>query len=334
MKSNKVLLGFNIALFLLLITFTFYTIEGYAMVLILIASCSLETMFLYYVYNSFSQKEKFVANIDDIIEKSLLGDFRRFKVTDETYESKLQFKLRKLFTIMDNLKNEAKENEKELQGLIADISHQFKTPLASIKICIEILNREDLTNDERVKFLINLNQQVDKLEFLILTMVKISRLDNDIIDLHQESKNVYETVLSSIGDVFLQSNKRDISISINKDDDIFAFHDKKWTTEAIANILDNCIKYSPQHSQIDIVISKNEFFARIEIIDYGKGIDNKELNDIFSRFYRGTNVKDQEGVGIGLYLSRLIVMKQKGFITVRSQLNEGSNFTVFLPLDE
>lgn len=142
---------------------------------------------------------------------------------------------------------------------------------------------------------------------------------------------IFQTIGSSVGAVFSYAEKKNIQIQVSCSESIKAYHDSKWTSEAFINILENAIKYTPTGGKVDVIVIQYEMFTRIDISDTGIGISENEINNIFKRFYRSNEVSQYEGVGIGLYLAREIISSQGGYIKVKSQLNEGSVFSVFLP---
>ncbi len=158
----------------------------------------------------------------------------------------------------------------------------------------------------------------------------MSRFENELIQLHPNSTEVRETVLQAVFEVSRKAEQKQIEIEVRQEKEIGAKHDTNWLREAIFNILENSVKYSPENSQIIITLTQNQMFTEISVRDYGIGIDPQEEADIFQRFYRGKRVTNQEGFGIGLYLSREIVVKHGGFIKVKRE-NPGLTVSVFLP---
>ena len=166
--------------------------------------------------------------------------------------------------------------------------------------------------------------------FFVESMIKMSRLESSVINLHKTKCDINESILDAITSVYKKAKNKNINIEFKAENKIEIKYDKKWTTEAIFNIVENAVKYSPNNSKISINIEKYEMFARIDIKDSGVGISEEEIPKIFRRFYRGINVLNEEGIGIGLYLSREIITKQNGYIKVSSS-QKGSIFSIFLP---
>ena len=231
---------------------------------------------------------------------------------------------------LDIEKEETIHSKQEIQSLVTHISHQVKTPLANIKIYNDLLARNDLSKEEAIDFHQMLNKQINKLDFLMESLIKMSRLETDIIQLNIEKNDLYSTLIEVINHVFLLAEKKHINIELSKNTHISALYDEKWTQEAIFNVLENCIKYSNKNTTITIQISKNTFFSKITITDQGIGIKKENYNNIFQRFYRSQEVQDEDGIGIGLYLTREILSREEGYIIVQSEYGKGSTFTIYL----
>lgn len=228
-------------------------------------------------------------------------------------------------------KNQEIVEEKEtLKELVSDISHQTKTPLANIKLCLEMI--EGHINDEEGKsYYTRLTKQVDKLDFLIQSMIKMSRLETGTIKVHKKITPISETLGEAISAVVLKADSKNIQIHVNYDESLLLNHDKKWTSEALVNLLDNAVKYTESGGRIYVSVQRQELFTKISIRDTGKGILPERQGLIFSRFYREPEIHDQEGVGIGLFLAREIVTLQGGYIKVSSEPGRGSDFMLYLP---
>ena len=174
-----------------------------------------------------------------------------------------------------------------------------------------------------------LYNQSEKLRFLIDSLVKLSRLENGIISLSPQ-RSALQPLLQGIAEQYAAKvSEKELSLQL-QDTDAFAVFDFKWTAEALANIVDNAIKYT-EHGTIRISAVSYEMFARIDISDTGSGISESEQAKIFARFYRSNSVQKQEGVGIGLYLARQIISGEDGYIKVASVPGKGSTFSIFLP---
>ncbi|APC40533.1 sensor histidine kinase [Clostridium estertheticum] len=254
-----------------------------------------------------------------------------FSTTEDTIFSKLQSQTTKLTNLLISQNKEIEEEKNEIKSLISDIAHQLKTPLSNIKIYSEFLQDDNLKEDERKEFNNIVLFSLNKLTFLVESMIKMSRLESGVIGLKLERDSLNETVLLALCQVQKKARNKNILLGLNEVDNSIINHDKNWLAEAIFNILENGVKYTKDGGRIDITIKAYEVFCRVDIQDNGIGISEDEFPKIFSRFYRGRNIGDAEGIGIGLYLSREIIMLHGGYIKVSSN-KEGSKFSMFLPI--
>lgn len=289
-------------------------------ILIILIMCNL----MKYVFNKLDKVSK---NVECIIhgKYNIKDDFK-----EEGIFNIIHSDLNKLSkSINIKIKNLDKEKE-NIKELVTDISHQLKTPLASLKLYNSLLLEEDLEEEDRTEFLKTSGMSINKLQSLIESLVNISRLETSMISIKKENKNIKATIIKAIESVKPKAINNFISINLNDFDDKIVPHDLKWTEECIFNILDNAVKYTNLKGKIDIYVQDAINFIRIDIKDNGIGIDKNEFNNIFKRFYRSEEVQDLEGSGVGLYLSRKILESQGGNIIVSSQKGEGSKFSLFL----
>lgn len=275
---------------------------------------------------------KIYDRLNGMLDDAIAG---RFKETDydESELSKLEVKWKRYLT-SSFLSAQKIENEHTvIQELVTDISHQTKTPLSNILLYSQLLEEEPL-NPEAENMVKEIRKQSEKLEFLIQSLVKTSRLESGTFRLYPEEKQLYALLEGSVKYAEAKAREKDIRITIKSADSkeaLRAVYDEKWTKEALFNILDNAIKYSPAGTEVIINVIPYEMFLCIEIKDSGIGIEADEIPKIFGRFYRGKNVSNKDGVGIGLYLSRQIIEAEGGYIKVSSQVSSGTRFLIYLP---
>lgn len=264
--------------------------------------------------------------IDNAIEgKSITNTF------DESKLSALEMKFETYLNANGTSKKQLQKEKANINAYISDISHQTKTPMANIMLYTQLLGESDLSKDNQ-KLVSAINSQTEKLNFLIASLVKSSRLETGIISINLQ-KNKISTLLSSVvAQILPQAKAKNIDIHL-QNSDIEAMFDSKWTAEAVYNLLDNAVKYTPDGGVIKVSAISYQMFCRINVEDTGIGIAEEEIAKVFTRFYRSGDVAKIEGVGIGLYLSREIVSKQGGYIKVKSQVGKGSTFSVFLPIE-
>lgn len=253
-------------------------------------------------------------------------------VFDESLLSAVETKLAHYLSASEvSSKNLAKEKDK-INELIADISHQTKTPIANILLYAQLLSEQNLPQ-ESFTCVTALNTQAEKLNFLIGSLVKTSRLDANVFTLHSKRSQVQsmlDVVLEQISPKAINKQIKMKCIPTT----ITACFDSKWTTEAVYNIVDNAVKYSPNGGFIKIEAIAYNLFCRIDITDTGIGIAEQEQAKVFGRFYRSATVSDVEGVGLGLYLSRQIISSEGGYIKIKSTVGTGTTFSVFLPIEK
>lgn len=261
--------------------------------------------------------------LDTAISKTFTED-----TYDESLLSSVEVRFAQYLKTMEVSSKELAEDKKKIKELISDISHQTKTPLANILLYSQLLNEQTLS-PECESCVTTLNKQALRLSFLIDSLVKTSRLETDIFTLHPSINEIMPLLLDTCKQVSEKATEKNIKL-ITTPTEENAYFDYKWTSEAIFNILDNAIKYSPQDTSIMIQVVSYELFCRIDIEDHGIGIAQEEQVKIFQRFYRSPFVSSMEGVGIGLYLSRQIIGKEGGYIKLSSEIDKGSTFSIFL----
>ncbi len=217
--------------------------------------------------------------------------------------------------------------------MISEIAHQLRTPLANIKNYTELL-QESLNETQEVlntEYMKDLRTSEEQLCFLVESFIKTARLEQGIIQVHTQKENLVETILNALGQIQKKAEEKDIFFQVELPEKIICEHDKNWMCEAFYNVFDNAVKYSKSNSTINITMKQTEMFYKIQVRDYGIGIRDGEENKIFQRFYRGEQARGQEGCGIGLYLSREIVLLQKGMMKAK-QMKPGLLIEVNLPV--
>lgn len=278
------------------------------------------------------EAELFADQVEEALDTILSG--RELKepeeVTEDTLWGKCGEKFWRLSQVWNTKETQTIQEKKQMKSLISDISHQTKIPLANIKLYQEFLQEEELSEKGRV-FLRQMEEQTEKLGFLLQSMVKMSRLENGIIQIKKEQRKLQETLTAAVSQVVPAASRKEISLHVDCEPDLLLKHDRKWTEEAIFNVLDNSVKYTNPKGRIAVQVIHQEIFTKISVRDNGKGILPERQAEIFTRFYREPEVHDNYGVGIGLYLTRKILELQNGYIEVRSEAGKGSDFCLYLP---
>lgn len=248
----------------------------------------------------------------------------------EQRESKLVSQMAHLLRRTEMEEKQASQERDQVTALLSDLSHQLKTPLANMVMYTELLEDPSLSEEEKTLFVRETRHQAEKMQWLMKNMLKASQLEQGILSFPSGYAGIKETIGKAVTAVYASAADKQIRVVTEEFADRRLYHNPKWTVEALGNILDNAVKYSPQGSVIAVRVRPLEIYTRIEIEDQGIGISPDHYNDIFKRFYRGQEVACQEGNGLGLYLAQLILNKEKGYITVAPGKEKGSCFQVFL----
>lgn len=251
----------------------------------------------------------------------------------ETVFAKIAHRLFRLYDIMQENRRNVDAERKGLQTLVSDISHQVKTPVSNLKMVTDTLLTKDVSAQEQENFLQGIKEQVEKLDFLFQALVKSSRLETGTISLEKRVCRLFDTLAQAMGGIVYAAEKKEIAVSVDCPEYLTLSHDSKWTAEALFNLLDNAVKYTPAGGSISVSVVAWELYVEIKVTDTGKGISESNQAAIFRRFYREEEVHDQQGVGIGLYLAREIVTRQGGYIKVISEPGQGSAFSIMLPVE-
>ena len=298
--------------------------RGFSGVLILFALLLLLD-FLHNRYND-DLLEQITLLIEALVEQQ---ERQIFSEAEDTLTARLQHQLLKLRNILTAQNQMLAQEKEQIKTLISDISHQIKTPIAAANTFAELLSDGELSAEERTEYITTLQMSLGKLTFLTNSLIKMSRLESGIISLKPEKNSLNEIVLQAVKTVYAKAKEKGILITFECDQAFEAVLDFNWTAEAISNVIDNAVKYTPQGGFVRLQITEYPSFLRLDISDSGVGIPEEEQAKIFGRFYRGKQSVGTDGVGIGLYLTREIINKQNGYMKVSSDEN-GSTFSMFL----
>lgn len=271
---------------------------------------------------------RLLTRLDDMIESAVNGSFSEGEYSEKRL-SRLESKLYRYLTAGKTAQRQITSEKDKIKTLVSDISHQTKTPVSNILLYTQLLGEAPELSENTKKLVEQIEQQTEKLSFLIASLVKTSRLENGILTLQPNEESVGR-MLGAL-DFTAQAREKNIDLSIGKADGMTAYFDLKWTLEALSNILDNALKCTPAGGKVKVSAREYEMFIRIDVADSGIGMSEEETAKVFARFYRSTRVSQEKGVGIGLYLAREILSREDGYIKVTSVINQGSTFSVFLP---
>ena len=272
---------------------------------------------------------KTLLRLDEMLTEAMSGTFEESRY-DETELSRLESKWKQYLTNSKMSLQRTQVERERIKTLVSDISHQTKTPLSNILLYAQLL-QERTEHTEEQELAKQIVTQTEKLEFLIQSLVKMSRLETEVLEVIPAMNPVRSLVERAGEELQAKAEKKQIKVVVSEmEEQLQASYDRKWTLEALCNILDNAVKYSPTKSQILVEVKEYEFYVCICVTDEGIGISEEERAQIFGRFYRGRQVQQEEGVGVGLYLAREILQREDGYIKVESKLGEGSRFGIFL----
>ena len=288
----------------------------FAITLLLILS---NFLFTYWRYRE-------IERLSNYLRKISSGNFSLdVRDNDEGELSILKSEIYKVTNILSQHANHLEGNKQHLTNAISDISHQLKTPLTSMTVMADLLNQPDLPLERRQQFITNIQKQLDRLNWLVTSLLKLSKLDSGTVNFSQDEINVKELLDQSLESLLIPIDVKGQEVKIYGDEKTIIFGDMQWMKEAIINILKNCIEHTPEAGEISLTYSDNVLYTEIIIADNGPGIAKEDLPYIFQRFYKGKHAREQS-VGIGLALAYRIITDQGGDIEVLSAEGQGTQF--------
>ncbi len=261
---------------------------------------------------------RIVADLSSLVDVlTELEEREVFPGEEDTLLSKLQSKVIKLAHILKHENKAAEREQENTKELVSDISHQLKTPISNLKMYSSFLEDDGLSEERRQEYVGIIRLSVDRLDFLAENLIKISRLESGLIRLNMRSQSLSETVLKAVKDIYPKAKKKGVEIAYQQEGELAPCHDRNWTAEAVFNLLDNGVKYAREGGRVVLAIRQLGTFVEVSVEDENGAISEGERAKIFTRFYRGENSRNQEGIGVGLYLSREIVVRQGGYMNLR-----------------
>ena len=266
--------------------------------------------------------------LDHMLDDAIRGDFQEARF-DESRLSALETRMAHYLSSSTVSARNLQAEKDKIKTLIGDISHQTKTPIANLLLYAQLLGEQDLPPEIRA-YVSALERQAEKLRFLIDALVKTSRLESGVLAVVPKSCPIQRLLEEAATQAAPRAESKGVALTAEPAD-LTARFDPKWTTEALYNLVDNAVKYTPAGGNVTLRAVGYELFCRIDVTDTGPGIPEAEQATIFQRFYRAPSASEEEGVGIGLYLARQIVAVQGGYLKVTSRPGEGSTFSLFLP---
>ena len=295
--------------------------------IILIVLFSVLYMAIIFIY--LKQRDKKINQITQYINEI---KNRKYDLDiNENSEDELSNLKNELYKITIMLKEESeisRQDKEKIKMSVEDISHQLKTPLTSIMIMLDNLkDNPNMDEDTKQKFIFEISKQVDWINWLVISILKLSRLEADVVKFSNNKINVKKFIDEIIDNLEIPIEIKNQKISIEGDEDASFIGDYKWQQEAITNIIKNAIEHNKENGKITIKYEENVLFTKITIIDEGQGIAKEDLKHIFERFYKAQNSSDNS-VGIGLSLAKNIIEKNNGMINCKSEIGNGTEFIV------
>ena len=278
--------------------------------------------------NKKNQSKK-IKEITNLIEQINRKNY--YLNIDNNTEDELSILKNEIYKTTIMLKEEAYNSNKDKDNIkksIEDISHQLKTPLTSISIMLDnIIDDPDMEANVRSDFINDINREINNINFLVKSLLKLSRFDINAVNYNNDFNNIKLIVNKVVNNVSTLSDLKNIKVNINIQDDFNIYCDFNWQVEALTNIVKNSIEHSFKDKNIIINASDEKLYSKIEITNYGIGINDKDIKHIFDRFYKGEN-SNEDSFGIGLSLAKTIIEKNNGKISVLSKKNDKTTFTI------
>lgn len=275
------------------------------------------------------KREEKISDINRYIGKVNSGNYElKIEENGEDELTKLRNELYKTTVLLRETAENSEKEKTNLSNSLTDISHQLKTPLTSIRIMIDnIQNNPDMDEKTRNEFIEDISKQIDWISSLVISLLKLAKFDAGSIVMRDEEINVKKLIQNIISNLAILIDIKDIKIEENISEQITLFADYNWQLEALTNIIKNCVEHSFDGGKIKIEAESNSVFTKIIITDEGEGIEKKDLNRIFERFYKSAK-SSENSIGIGLALAKTIIEKERGYIKVESEVGKGTKFEI------
>lgn len=291
--------------------------------ILIVSNLVIMIIILIYLKERKRKIDNLITYIDNIQSKKYLLDVED---NSEDELNSLKNELYKLTVMLKEKADDSKAQREDMYRLLSDISHQLKTPLTSIQILLDNLNEsKNMDEKTRKKFIIEITKKIESMNWLIIALLKLSKLDANAVEFKKEKIDVSNMIENVVENLSIMAEIRDIQVMFDNKDIVYIQADYNWYKEAISNILKNAIEHA-RHN-VTIKASENKVYTQIEIKDDGMGINKKDMKHIFDRFYKSQN-SDENSIGIGLSLSKSIIEAQNGHIYVDSKDGEYTKFII------
>ena len=269
-----------------------------------------------------------IAELSQYLKRISSGEYSLdIRDNDEGELSILKSEIYKVTVTLAEQAKMLKNDKRFLADSISNISHQLKTPITSMFVMTDLIRDENLPQDKRIEFTQNIHSQLERLQWLVSSLLKLSKIDAGTIEFKKEKVEVKNLIDRSIEHLLIPMEIKGQSLEISGDENVSFIGDLNWSSEAIANIVKNCVEHTPDGGTLSISFSETSIFTMIEISDNGEGIHKEDLPYIFNRFYKGKNAHN-DSIGIGLAMSKSIIESQGGSIEVSTRDIKGTLFKI------
>lgn len=290
--------------------------------------------FLFFYHQKYVDRmyAKELEKITDALDQMLLKkEITMGYENADTLSAKILTQIHRINAANNGYQNFLQQEKEGIKKLLAEISHQLRTPLANMESYLALLDDEIRVKSQK-EYLEAVKCSEEKIKFLTERFILAARMENNIIQIHKIPSDLKETVARAVFQVYKNAERKEIFIEVTDEriDKCMLGHDVNWLSEAVYNLLDNSVKYSPKNSCINIFLRANEMFSEICVEDEGIGIEKDEENKIFQIYYRGKNISGEEGYGMGLFITREIIKKHDGFLKAKRR-KQGLSISIFLP---
>lgn len=289
------------------------------------AALGIALIVTFYIYTN--KRFQKIEKLNDYLTQVCAGNFDLSINTNEEGElSLLKNNLYKVILMLRSTHDEVLKSKENLADSLADISHQMKTPLTSMTVMSDLL-KDETDEENRKTFLKNIDEQLDKMNWLITTLLKLSKIDAGTVEFKKVTYRLADAVQKAVQPFAITAELQNVAICCEVDKSLRVTGDEKWDCEAFSNIIKNCLEHTPSGGQLTILANETLVYTELTIADTGSGISKDELPHIFERFYRGKN-SSENSVGIGLALAQTILSRERATLDVESELHKGTRFHI------
>lgn len=327
---EKVLKSLEVVLLLSIAAYLIYLKQWFALLGLCVICITLIIHIIYDRRKISCQLSEISKMLENILQEK---DLQYNCENNDTLSDKIKMQILRINEINKANKKILIKERDGIKQLLAEIAHQLRTPLANMETYIALLDDEEIMyNEEKKNYVKSVERAEKKIKFLVEKFIIAARMENKIIQIHKFSQNLNQTIAEAVFQIYKKAEEKQIDIEIKEKNkvDFYIQHDRNWLCECIYNLLDNSIKYSQKGSHVQILLNDNEMFTEICVEDEGIGIKPGEENHVFQLYYRGDNALHQEGYGMGLFITRQIVMAHDGFMRVKRK-KQGLKVSIFLP---